>query len=127
MSISMPKYVGTSIPMKTVITVRMTDSQLNNLQKLKTATEAPSSAVAIRLCMRAEETAIKDGLCSPEDFTPNTDYRPCIWTFKVTEGEKELLATLTYYYGAKTYTQLLCYLIDKYSAIADAEAQKAVI
>ena len=120
---SLPQYQNTVIPMRGT-TIRITEKQLNNLDRLKQATNSPSVSSALRLFINAELKAIDKGHRNPEDFIPTTGKKNHSVSFKMSDTERENLIRAQYFYGAKNYSQLLCYIIDRYGEQLDTEERK---
>lgn len=119
---TMPKYPKPEPKVqKTCTTVRLTERQYNSLPKLKTATEAPSLAVTVILILHQAHDDLQNQRCQPDEYSPSNLPNPFTYNFVVTPEERSMICDLKQFYGMKTNTQLIGFLLDKYASALDAE------
>lgn len=106
------KLSGTSI--------RLTDKQMDDLNRLKVATNSPSIGKAIDTIVTAERDAVRDGLRTKSDYIPQDERKNCTFSFKVNEVFKESVAELQYFYDAPSISAVIAHTIDLYINALDA-------
>ena len=110
------KLSGTSI--------RLTQKQLEDLDRLKGATNSPSIGKTIDTIVTAELDAVHDGLRTKDDYIPQEERKHCTFSFKVSEEFKESASELQYFYDAPTISAVIAHTIDWYARVL--ESGKAV-
>ena len=105
-----PKY-PTSVPMRST-TIRISEIQRSNLDRIIKATNAQSIGASIRLLINAEITAIRDGLRTPIDYIPTREPKLYTIGFKLSEADTESLSVLRKFYSAQSISDTVCHLLN---------------
>ena len=123
--ISVPSYKPIPPVKRSCTTVRLTEKQFYSLPKLKEGIGCPSLASTVLTCIHQLFDDMQNNLCSPEEYIPTTEPNPFTFNFSVSEEDRIELAELKCFYGMRTNSQLIGFILDKY---ADAlESRKAVM
>lgn len=104
--------------------VRITQAQLEKLDRLKVATNSPNHGRTIETIVSAEHDAMEKGQRKPEDFIPQNERKTCTISFKVNTIYKESVAELQYFFSAPSLSAVVAHCIDWYTALL--ESGKAV-
>lgn len=99
--------------------LRMTQEQLSQLERLKDATASPNIGRTIETIVTAHYEEVKNGLRKPEDFIPQDGRKTCTVSFKVNIVFKESVAELQYFYNAPSMSAVVAHVIDWYSRILE--------
>lgn len=118
MSASLPQWQGETVPM-VQSTVRISERQRNNLDRITNATNAPSIGASIRLMTVTEAQLVKDGIRKPDDYIPTTEPREYTLGFKLRESDKIALFELRYFYNAKSISDVVCHLLNHAIRVLD--------
>ena len=113
-SVRIPKYpnVKPSVPMKGT-TVRISEKQRSNIDRIIKATNAQSIGASLRLLASAEMTAVNDGLRSPADYIPTTEPKLYTIGYKLSAHDMDTLASLRTFYNAQSLSDTVCHLMNQ--------------
>lgn len=100
--------------------IRLTQKQLEDLNRLMEATNSPSIGKTIDTIVTAERNAVYDGLRTKEDFIPQEERKSCTFSFKVSEKFKESVAELQYFYDSPSISAVIAHTIDWYTRALDS-------
>ena len=119
--ISVPQYKPVPAVKRNCTTVRLTEHQFKSLPKLKEATGSPSLASTVLLCLYQMRDDIRDNLHLADDYSPSSEPNPFTFNFVVSADDRQIMTELKSFFGMRTNTQLIGYLLDKYSEALEEE------
>ena len=111
-SARIPKYPDTNtLPLK-AMTVRISESQRANIDRIISATNARSLGASVRLLISEDMTAVTEGVRSPEDYIPTNEPKLYTIGLKVSDSGREALDRLRTFYGAPSISDTVCHLLN---------------
>ena len=111
-SARIPKYPNSKpLPLK-AMTIRISEYQRENIDRIILATNARSLGAAVRLLITEDMTAVSAGLRSPADYIPTTQRKLYTVGLKVSDTGREALDRLRTFYGAPSISDTVCHLLN---------------
>ena len=111
-SARIPKYPNTeSLPLK-AMTVRISEKQRANIDRIVEATNAPSIGASVRLLITEEMTAVNKGQRQPADYIPTDEPKLYTVGLKVSNTGRSDLEHLRMFYHAPSLSDTVCHLMN---------------
>lgn len=122
-SARIPKYSNTERLPLHAMTVRISEYQRANIDRIISATNARSLGASVRLLITEDVTAISEGLRSPADYIPTNEPKLYTVGLKVSDTGREALDRLRTFYGAPSISDTVCHLLN--SVIRELDTQES--